>query len=73
MLRHAVLALSLVLSTVSMTLPIAGQAQPAGKSYHIGFLAGGSRPPDGKPPAALRQALSELGYVEGKNVTYAGR
>jgi ABC-type uncharacterized transport system substrate-binding protein len=49
------------------------KAQQARKSYQIGYLALGSRPDDGAPPAALRQALAQLGYVEGKNVTYVGR
>ena len=49
------------------------KAQQARKTYQIGYLALGSRPDDGAPPAALRQALAELGYSEGKNVTYIGR
>jgi ABC-type uncharacterized transport system substrate-binding protein len=49
------------------------KAQQARKTYQIGYLALGSRPDDGATPAALRQALAELGYVEGKNVTYVGR
>ena len=49
------------------------KAQRAGKTYQIGYLALGSRPDDGAPPAALRQALADLGYSEGKNVTYIGR
>src|SRR5215468_7896230 len=49
------------------------KAQQARKNYQIGYLALGSRPDDGVPPAALRQALAELGYSEGKNVTYIGR
>jgi len=49
------------------------KAQQARKTYQIGYLALGSRPDDGATPAALRQALAELGYSEGKNVTYVGR
>jgi putative ABC transport system substrate-binding protein len=49
------------------------KAQHAGKTYQIGYLALGSRTDDGAPPAALRRALAELGYSEGKNVTYIGR
>ena len=49
------------------------KAQQAGKTYRIGYLALGSRTDDGAPPAALRQALAQLGYVEGKNVAYVGR
>ncbi|HEV8581437.1 MAG TPA: ABC transporter substrate-binding protein [Thermoanaerobaculia bacterium] len=53
--------------------PLSAGAQQAAKVWRIGFLAGGARTPDGAPPAALRQALQALGYVEGKNVTYVGR
>ena len=49
------------------------KAQQARKTYQIGYLALGSRPDDGATPAALRQALAELGYSEGKNVSYVGR
>ena len=49
------------------------KAQQARKTYQIGYLTLGSRPDDGAPPAALRQALAELGYSEGKNITYIGR
>ena len=49
------------------------KAQQAGKTYQIGYLALGSRTEDGAPPPALRQALAQLGYVEGKTVTYVGR
>jgi len=49
------------------------EAQQTGKIWRIGYLAVGARPPDGELPGSLRQALQELGYIEGKNVTYAGR
>jgi putative ABC transport system substrate-binding protein len=56
-----------------LAVPLAAEAQRAGKVWRIGFLSGGALPPDGAPPIALRQALAELGYVDGKTVTYAGR
>ncbi len=56
-----------------LAAPLAAEAQPVGKVWRIGYLANGARTPDGGPPAALRQALLELGYVEGKTVTYAAR
>ena len=56
-----------------LAAPLAAEAQQAGKAWRIGFLSGSARPPDGAPPIALRQALAELGYVDGKTVTYAGR
>ncbi len=53
--------------------PFAAFAQPADKLNRIGFLAGGGAPPDGAVPAPLRQAMRELGYVEGKTISYVGR
>ena len=58
---------------LSVGVPRRGRAQSRGKTWRLGFLSGGARPPDGAPPAALRQALTELGYVEGQNVVYVGR
>ena len=56
-----------------LATPFASRAQKPAKVWRIGFLANGARPADGVPPAAFRQALEELGYVGGKNVTYIGR
>ena len=56
-----------------LVAPFAARAQKPAKVWRIGFLSGGPRPPDGAPPAALRQALEELGYVDGKNLAFAGR
>src|SRR3954447_4539108 len=53
--------------------PRLARAQPRGKTWRVGFLSGGARPPDGAPPLPLRQALTELGYVEQQNVVYLGR
>jgi putative ABC transport system substrate-binding protein len=56
-----------------LATPFASHAQKPAKIWRIGLLANGARPADGAPPAAFRQALEELGYVGGKNVTYIGR
>ena len=56
-----------------LAVPLNAQAQPAGKVWRVGYLTYGARPSDGRPPAALREALVELGYVDGKTVTYVGR
>jgi len=48
-------------------------AQPAGKTWRVGFLSGGARPPDGALPLPLREALQTLGYVGPQNVVYVGR
>ena len=52
--------------------PVAA-AQPRGKTWRVGFLSGGARPPDGAPPRAFRQGLQQLGYVEPQNVVYLTR
>jgi putative ABC transport system substrate-binding protein len=65
-----------ILSTLAIYLvavPLAAEAQPAGKVWRIGYLTYGARPSDDRPPAALRQALGELGYLDGRTVTYVGR
>ncbi len=65
-----------VIFTVAGSLlaaPFASHAQKPAKVWRIGFLSGGPRPADGALPVALRQALADLGYVDGKNVTYTGR
>jgi len=43
------------------------------KAFRIGLLSGAGRTPDGNAPKLFRDALSGLGYVEGKNVTYEAR
>src|SRR5260370_15302088 len=53
--------------------PLIADAQTRGKTWRVGFLSGGARPPDGAPPRPLRQALQELGYVEPQTVVYLGR
>ena len=61
---------------VALTLaaaPCTARAQHRGKTWRVGFLGGGARPPDGAPPLPLRQALTELGYVDQQNVVYLGR
>jgi putative ABC transport system substrate-binding protein len=64
------------LRTVSVALfaaPLAAEAQPTGRTWKIGYLAPGAKPPDALPPAALREGLQTLGYIEGKNITFISR
>ena len=53
--------------------PIVAAAQQPRRVWRVGFLSGGGRPADGAPPAALRRGLEELGYIDGRTVTYVGR
>jgi len=52
---------------------LAAAAQPTGKVWRIGYLAKGVRPPDGKAPVPLRNALQALGYGESKEIVFEGR
>jgi len=65
-------AIGLVAGSLTL-LPRASHAQPSRKVWHIGYLSPGPRTQDGAPPRSFREALRELGYVEGQNVTYSGR
>ena len=53
--------------------PLIAAAEAKTKTWRVGFLSGGGRPPDGAAPLPLRQALRELGYVESRNVVYECR
>ena len=48
-----------------LTVPFIADAQQAGKVYQIGYVAVSPRPAD----EVFRQALRELGYIEGQNLT----
>src|SRR5262245_61570051 len=52
---------------------IAAAAQAPTKVFRVGYLSSGGQTPDGKPPAALREALTALGYAEGRNIAYETR
>ena len=66
-------AVAVLVALVLFVSPHHGDAQPRTKTWRVGFLSGTARPSDGAPPAALRQALHDLGYVEPQNVVYVGR
>ena len=56
-----------------LTASVSVGAQRAGKIWRIGFLSGNAGPSDGGPPPGLRQALQEIGFVDGTNISYAAR
>ncbi|MBS0339087.1 MAG: ABC transporter substrate-binding protein [Proteobacteria bacterium] len=66
-------AISVVAASALLAAPLRGFPQRPNKVWHIGFLSGAARPPDDALPAALRQAMLDLGYEAGKSVTYTGR
>jgi putative ABC transport system substrate-binding protein len=51
-----------------VAVPLRGEAQPAGEVYRIGVLEGEPMASNPANLTAFRQALAELGYVEGRNV-----
>ncbi len=53
--------------------PAAVQAQPTAKVHRIGIVTPLSATPEPPTVRAFRQALRDLGYVEGKNVTVETR
>jgi putative tryptophan/tyrosine transport system substrate-binding protein len=61
------------LGSALLAVAVRGWGQSPAKHWHIAYLGAGVRPPDAAPPSALRQALHDLGYVEGRNVTYVAR
>ena len=60
-------------AALAISRAVGAQSVPADAVWRIGFFTNGFAPPDGLPPAAMRQALREQGYVEGRNVAYIGR
>jgi putative ABC transport system substrate-binding protein len=59
----------LALSTMLHALCFSVEAQQAGKVPRIGFLSGSGDPANpANSETAFRQALQDLGYVEGKNI-----
>ena len=51
-----------------LAAPLAAEAQPAGRTYRIGFLGATSPSGYASQVEAFREGLRDLGYVEGKNV-----
>jgi len=75
--RSQLLGLSFALVTFLLLgiflASVPAAAQSPSKIFRVGHLAAPGRTPDGAPPRALREALRELGYVEGQNIVYEAR
>jgi len=60
--------LSLVMVVCILAAPLAGEAQPGRKVYRVGYLSTQSSLAEAAHLDAFRQALRDLGYVDGQNV-----
>ena len=68
------IGLAVVLTIGLLAVPLAAEAQPAGKRVpRIGYLDGGSLSANSVRIEAFRQGLRELGYVEGQNIAIEWR
>src|SRR4029450_11457784 len=74
-MAHSIVArmVVMVVALGPLAVPAVSPAQTAARIYRVSVLAMGSRTPDGRQAAALREGLQELGYVEGKNIVYEAR
>jgi putative ABC transport system substrate-binding protein len=52
---------------------LSAAAETPSKGFRVGHLAAGGRTSDAAPPRPLREALRELGYLEGQNIAYEAR
>ncbi len=60
-----------LISTLALGLiagPLPAEAQQAGKVYRIGYLSPVDLATESTRAEAIRQALRELGYIEGQNI-----
>jgi putative ABC transport system substrate-binding protein len=58
-----------LLTTVLLITAAAAYAQQSGKVFRIGFLDGGTATGNAVVVEAFQQAMSKLGWIEGKNIT----
>lgn len=63
--------LLIALGAGALAAPFASLAQQPGKVWRVGILPGGPLAPRGFQWDAFRQRLSDLGYVESRNIEYA--
>lgn len=56
-----------------LAAPLNAEAQPGGKVWRIGWLAPSMPTTSGVYRATFRDALRELGYVEGKTIAFEAR
>ena len=71
--RTLLTALSTALGSAALAHALPALAQPAARVWRVGILPGGLMAPRQFQWDAFRKRMSELGYVEGKNVQYVIR
>jgi len=64
---------ALLLFLVLLTMPLAAEAQQAGKVYQIGFLGNSTAALEINLVGPFREGLRDLGYVEGQTVVIVYR
>ena len=69
LMKSVVVRLGILLTCGLLAVSFAPQAQQSGAMYRIGWL----HPSATAPRATLRDALRELGYVEGRTITFETR
>jgi len=62
-----------VVLVFSFLVPLAVEAQPAGKVHRVGTLSGVTPAMEAARYEAFRQGLRELGYIEGQNIVIESR
>ncbi len=67
-MKRRVIAIIAVLLIGILAVPLAAEAQQAGKIYRIGYLTAG-----GGVEQSFRDAMRQLGYLEGQNIVIEGR
>jgi putative tryptophan/tyrosine transport system substrate-binding protein len=70
---HTTITLLLTLVLGVLAVPLAAEAQPAGKVSKIGFLMSGFATGWARQFEAFTQGLRELGYIEGQTVAIEQR
>ena len=64
---------SILIAVVLLAVAVIAEAQQPKKVTRIGYLYQGDRVGDSTRIAAIRQALRELGYIEGQNIAFEYR
>jgi ABC-type uncharacterized transport system substrate-binding protein len=75
MIVKSITGLTAFVALLLFAVPLAGEAQQAGKVWRIGVLGGSlpTTPEAARPWEALLQGLRELGYIEGQNLVIERR